>query len=158
MTWAASHLANNGASSEELYKGKTFTGRRRRGKEVILANSGLFQARSPSFRGRLGLKPCTSGWDLNPAKTLIETWTQTAGTQTQPKPTVFQLRSHTWFQDLMKLSFLMSHHRKNSVRDKVISKEWIYLERNTLHRQSVGHLRRWERHQGMRVVSFYWSG
>ena len=37
----------------------------------------------------------------------------------------------------------MSHHRKNSVRDKVIGKV-IYLERNTLHRLNVGHLRRWE--------------
>ena len=55
---------------------------------------------------------------------------------------VFQLRSHPWFQDLMKLRFLMSHRGKNSVRDKVIGKEWTYLERNTLHRQSVGHLRR----------------
>ena len=34
----------------------------------------------------------------------------------------------------MKLRFLMSHHRKNSVRDKVIGKKWVYLERNTLHR------------------------
>ena len=34
----------------------------------------------------------------------------------------------------------MSHLRNNSVRDKVINKKWIYLERNTLH--SVGHLRR----------------
>ena len=25
----------------------------------------------------------------------------------------------------------MSHHRKNSVRDKAIGKKWIYLERNT---------------------------
>ena len=25
----------------------------------------------------------------------------------------------------------MSHHRKNSVRDKVIGKKWIHLERNT---------------------------
>ena len=42
----------------------------------------------------------------------------------------------------MKLRFLMSYHRKNSVRDKVIGKKWIYLERNTLHRQSVGHFKR----------------
>ena len=42
----------------------------------------------------------------------------------------------------MKLRFLVSHHRKNSVRDKVVRKKWIYLERNMLHRQSVGHLRR----------------
>ena len=31
---------------------------------------------------------------------------------------------------------------KNSVRDKVIGKKWTYLERNALHRQSVGPLRR----------------
>ena len=47
--------------------------------------------------------------------------------------------SRFWFQDLMKLRFLMSHCRKNSVRDKVIRETWIYSERNTLHRQSVGH-------------------
>ena len=34
-------------------------------------------------------------------------------------------------QDLMKLIFLMSHGRKNSVREKVISKKWIYLEKHT---------------------------
>ena len=45
----------------------------------------------------------------------------------------------------MKLRFLMSRRRKDSVRDKVIGKKWIYLERNTLHRCSVGHLRRRER-------------
>ena len=37
---------------------------------------------------------------------------------------------HAWSQDLMK--FLMSYHRKNSVRYKVIGKKWTYLERNTL--------------------------
>ena len=35
----------------------------------------------------------------------------------------------------MKLRFFMSHRRKNSVRDKVIAKKWIYLERYTFHRQ-----------------------
>ena len=47
----------------------------------------------------------------------------------------------TWFQDLMKLGFLMSHRRKNSVRDKVTGKKWIYsdTERSTLQRQSRGH-------------------
>ena len=45
----------------------------------------------------------------------------------------------------MKLRFLMSHGRKNSVRDKVIGKKWVYLERYTFHRHSVGHLRRRER-------------
>ena len=34
----------------------------------------------------------------------------------------------------MKLRFLMSPHRKPLVRDKVIDKKWIYLERDTLHR------------------------
>ena len=59
-------------------------------------------------------------WDSNPAKT-----------------------HSTWFQDLMKLRFLMSHHRMNLMRDKVIGKKWIYsdTERSTLHRQSVGHRR-----------------
>ena len=62
------------------------------------------------------------GWDLNPDKT-----------------------HGTWFQDLMKLRFLMSHLRKNSERDKEISKKWIYSdsERSPLHRQSVGHRRAW---------------
>ena len=55
----------------------------------------------------------------------------------------------------MKLKFLMSYSRKNSVRDKMIGKKWIYLERNTLCRQGVGH------HRGLSValksdtVSFY---
>ena len=57
------------------------------------------------------LKPFTSDWDSNPAKT-----------------------PSTWFQDLTKLRFLMSHCRKNSVRDKVIGKRWIYsdMESSTL--------------------------
>ena len=42
----------------------------------------------------------------------------------------------------MKLRFLMFGGRKNSVRGKVIGKKWIYLERDTLHRKRVGHLRR----------------
>ena len=37
-------------------------------------------------------------------------------------------------QDLLKLRFLMSCHRMNSVRDKVIGKKWIYIERKTFHR------------------------
>ena len=54
----------------------------------------------------------------------------------------------------MKLRFLMSHHRKILVRDKVIGKKWINLERNTLHRQSVGHLKRQERSQNMAWLVF----
>ena len=62
------------------------------------------------------------GWDSNPAKT-----------------------QYTYFQNLMRLRFLMSHHRKNSVRDKVIGEKWTYsdLGRSTLHTQSVGHHRGW---------------
>ena len=91
----------------------------------------------------------------NPDKIQCGTLTHVIKTETLPKPIVFQLRSHTWFQDLMKLRFLISHHWKNSVKDKMIGKKWIYLERNTLCRQGVGH------HRGLSValksdtVSFY---
>ena len=44
----------------------------------------------------------------------------------------------------MRLRFFVSQHRENSVREKVIGKKWIYLERNTLHRHGVGHLTRLE--------------
>ena len=110
---------------------------------------------------RLGIAPMC--WYSNPAKTLFETWTHMAGTLTQPKPCLelepmwlglkpswnpawdlnpfgwvsYSAKTHgTWFQDLRKLKFLLSHHRKNSVRDKVIGKKWIYSdsERSTLHR------------------------
>ena len=59
---------------------------------------------------RLGLEHMF--WDLNPAKI-----------------------HGTWFQGLIKLMFLTSHHRKNSVRDKVIGKKCSYSdwERSTLH-------------------------
>ena len=60
----------------------------------------------------LGQNPA---WDLNPR-----------GWDTDPAKT-----HGAWFQDLMKLRFLMSHCRKKSVRDKVIRKKWIYPERNT---------------------------
>ena len=54
----------------------------------------------------------------------------------------------------MKLRFLMSHHRKNSVRDKVIGKKWLYLERNIIHRQ---HGPSWKERVPSKygVVSFY---
>ena len=70
---------------------------------------------------RLGLKPSWNpAWDLNPFG-----WVSNSA------------KTHgTWSQDLRKLKFLLSHHRKNSVRDKVIGKKWIYSdsERSTLHR------------------------
>ena len=52
-------------------------------------------------------------------------------------PAVFQLRAHL-VSGLMKLTFFMSWWQE----EIVTGKKWIYLERNTLHRQSVGHLRR----------------
>ena len=59
----------------------------------------------------------------------------------------------------MKLKFLMSYCRKNSVRDKVIGEKWIYLERNRLHRQSVGCHRGWVwQPQKGGMVSFYGLG
>ena len=76
---------------------------------------------SETFYLRLGLKPSQNpAWDLNPH-----------GWDSNPAKT-----HDTWFQDLMKLRFLMSHQRKNSVRDKVIGKKWIYsdIESNTLQR------------------------
>ena len=45
--------------------------------------------------------------------------------------------------------FLMSHHRKNSMRDEVISKRWINLERNTLHRV-------WAISEGERSQNMMW--
>ena len=60
---------------------------------------------------------------------------------------------HTWSQDLMTLGFLMSQSRKNSVRDKVIHKKWIYLERNSP--QTVcGPSRKARAAPGYGVVSF----
>ena len=101
----------------------------------------------------LKLKPYISDLDLNPL----------AGIQTQskpclgPKPTWLGLKPSQnpawdlnqrvwdsnpakihgiWFLDLMKIRFLMSHRWKNSVRDKVIGKKWIYsdTERSIPHR------------------------
>ena len=69
----------------------------------------------------------TSDWELNP----------------RGRDLNLDNTHRTCCQDLVKLRFLVSHHRKNSVRDKVIVKKWIYSdsERSTLHRQSVGHCR-----------------
>ena len=47
--------------------------------------------------------------------------------------------------------------RKNSVRDKVRGKKWIYLEKKTLHRQNVGHLRR-QNMPEYGMVNFYGLG
>ena len=59
-------------------------------------------------------KPFTTDWDLSPCA-----W------DSNPAKT-----HGTWFQDLMKFRFLMSHGRKNSVREKVISKKgFIQIQR-----------------------------
>ena len=71
------------------------------------------------------MKLFTSDWDANIAKT--------HGLPTEITDLV---------QDLMKLRSLMSHHRKNSVRHKVIGMKWICSERNTFHRQDCGPLQR----------------
>ena len=39
-----------------------------------------------------------------------------------------------WSQDLMKLRFLMSHHKKNSVRNKVIVRIGFYSEIHSIDR------------------------
>ena len=75
----------------------------------------------------LGLEPSQNlAWDSNPC-----------GWGSNPAKT-----HSTWFQDLMKLRFLMSHYRKNSVRNKVIGKKWIYSDQREAHStESVGHCR-----------------
>ena len=50
----------------------------------------------------------------------------------------------------MKLRFLMFYHRKNSVRDNVIGKNWIYLET-----KCIVHLRRQEQSLKYGIVSFH---
>ena len=90
--------------------------------------------RAETIYHRLELEPIC--WDSNPAKT-----------------------HSSWFQGLMKLRSLMSHHRENSVRDKVIGKKWIYSdsERSTLHRQ-CGPLQRASMGLKYGMVSFYRLG
>ena len=58
----------------------------------------------------------------------------------------------------MKVKVLMSCCRKNSVRDKVIGKNWIYLERNTLDRQECEPSYRASVASKCGVVSFYGLG
>ena len=44
------------------------------------------------------------------------------------------LSGHIALLFLVKLRFLRSHCRNNSMKGKVIGKKWIYLERKTVHR------------------------
>ena len=108
----------------------------------------------------LKLKPYISDLDLSPL----------AGIQTQskpclgPKPTWLGLKPSQnpawdlnqrvwdsnpakihgiWFLDLMKIRFLMFHRWKNSVRDKVIGKKWIYSDTERSIPTEPGASQRW---------------
>ena len=52
----------------------------------------------------------------------------------------------------------MSNRRKNSVRDKVIGKKWIYLEKKTLHSVTCGPSWKARMAPIHGVVSFYGLG
>ena len=80
---------------------------------------------SPKSKQALFLITCY--WNHLPQ---IRTWSHVLGLKPRQNPTL-DLKPHgydlnpakalgTWFQNLMKFRFLMSHHRKNSVRDKII--------------------------------------
>ena len=60
----------------------------------------------------------------------------------------------------MKFRFLMSHPRKNSVRDKVTGKKWIYAdsERSILHRQECGPSQRASEVVKCGMINFYRLG
>ena len=77
---------------------------------------------------RLGLELMC--WDSNPAKTRVGTLTDN----------ILMRTTHlvSGLTEAQVFEFWLSHHRKNSVRDKVIAEKWIYLERNTFHRQECG--------------------
>ena len=78
-----------------------------------------------SVSDAIQLKPFTRVWASNPH-----------GWDSKPATT-----HSTWFQDLMKLRFLMSRGRKNSARDKVVGEKWIYSDTEAHSRASVGHRR-----------------
>lgn len=111
--------------------------------EWFLLLPGDLASRTPVFlcglRAQVGWNhPCTSdgtqthmpglelsqnpNWDLNPCL-LIKTTHQ-----------VLEC-SEAWVLDVLS---------QKEFRDKVIGEKWFDLERHTLHRQSVGHIRRWE--------------
>ena len=79
--------------------------------------------------------PC--GWDSNPVKTLLGTW---------PNNLLIRI-THMFFVSL---------HRRNSVRNKVIGKKWIYSERNTVQRVWAIAEGEWAPNCGM--VNFYGLG
>ena len=84
-----------------------------------------------------------NAWYMRRSESEPQTVTQTHTARTRARPNLqASNQDHTWSLDLMRLKFLMSHHRRNSVRDKVIGQKWICLERSTLCRQWTGQLRR----------------
>ena len=67
------------------------------------------------------------------------------GSCAQPEITVLHLvggLSSYCCLDLWRIRFFVLWRRKNSVKDKVIDKKCIYLERNTFYRQNVGCFKR----------------
>ena len=97
----------------------------------------------PGMLPSMGSQRVGHNWMTEVNWTQIRTWTHMTGTWIQPKFPISQLRSHTWFQHLIKCRFLMSEPcRKKLVRDKVIGRMWIYLDRNIDYRLTVCHLRR----------------
>ena len=88
-------------------------------------------------------KPFTTDWDLSPC-----VW------DSNPAKT-----HGTWFQDLRKFRFLMSHGRKNSVREKVISKKgFIQIQREAYSTDRCGPLQRVSAATKYGLVSFYRLG
>ena len=71
--------------------------------------------------------------------TLVGTWTHVPGLKPRWKPDWdFNLQAETWTWLLLNWDHTFDVYcRKNSVRDKVRGKKWIYLAKKTLHRQSV---------------------
>ena len=106
-----------------------------------LVSDGFTQVQAPTsrdlylliFHRALIFLPLLSSWQLCPSP-----WTGSGkplwNRATQIRTWSLGLLTEITHQDLIKLRFFMSHHGKNSVRDKVMGKKWIYLERNTPHR------------------------
>ena len=145
----------------------------------------VIRVRFLSFVGSLAwsvwLKPCTSDWDLNPragSRTWPKPWlgleptwlglepgqnsdwdSNPQGWDSNPASTHgLPTEITSLVSGLNEAQVLDVSSQKESVRDRVMGKKWIYLERNTLHRQSVGHLRKWERHRGIGLSAFIGVG
>ena len=109
-----------------------------RASETVFLGLGLEPTRpglEPSQNPVWDSNPCS--WDSNPVKTLLGTW---------PNNLLIRI-THLFFVSL---------HRRNSVRNKVIGKKWIYSERNTVRRVWAIAEGEWAPNCGM--VSFYGLG